>query len=202
MTKPATIGFIGLGAMGGAVARRLAQGPFTVRVYDRDPLAVQRAVEAGAEAVVNAASAASDADVVMTSLPTPEIVEAVWAELVPQLGEDVIALDLSTIDPACARRLSGLIETSPAAGLVCCTLGRTPQHAERGEVPGFVGGPAGLVARLAPVLDQMTDSVHDMGSVEGATIFKLISNHIGMTNLVVLAEGYALACRAGIDADT
>ncbi|MDR2974761.1 MAG: NAD-binding protein, partial [Propionibacteriaceae bacterium] len=39
-------------------------------------------------------------------------------------------------------------------------------------------------------------------SVEGATIFKLISNHIGMTNLVVLAEGYALACRAGIDADT
>ncbi|MGC3955834.1 MAG: NAD(P)-dependent oxidoreductase [Propionicimonas sp.] len=197
MTDQPRIGFIGLGVMGGAVARRLS-GAFPVRAFDANPEAIARAAEAGAEAAADAASAIGGADFVMTSLPTPEIVEAFWAQHAAALEPGAIAVDLSTIDPSTARRIAELVEAGRAGGFVSCTLGRTPQHAERGEIPAFVGGPAEALTRLAPVLERMADSVHDMGSVEGATMFKLISNHIGMSNLVVLAEGYALACRAGI----
>lgn len=197
MSDQLRIGFIGLGVMGGAVARRLA-GAFSLRVFDASPEAIERVVAAGAEAAADAASAVGGADIVMTSLPTPEIVESFWTQHAGALAPGAIAVDLSTIDPSTARRIAELVATTPATGFVSCTLGRTPLHAERGEIPAFVGGPAEALARLAPVLDRMADSVHDMGSVEGATMFKLISNHIGMTNLVVLAEGYALACRAGI----
>ena len=184
--------------MGGAVARRLASGPFTVKVFDQNPEAIERAVQAGAEAAADAAAAVGGADVVLTSLPTPEIVEGFWAEHAGRLDEGAVAVDLSTIDPGTARRVADLIDATAATGFASCTLGRTPAHAEEGRIPAFVGGPAAVLARLEPVLARMADSVHDMGSVEGATIFKLISNHVGMANLVVLAEGYALACRAGI----
>lgn len=197
MNDQPCIGFIGLGVMGGAVARRLA-GAFSLLVFDASPDAIQRVVEAGAEAAPDAASAVGGADIVLTSLPTPEIVEAFWVQHAMALTPGAIAADLSTTDPSTARRIADLVAGTPAAGFVSCTLGRTPLHAERGEIPAFVGGPAEALSALSPVLDRMADSVHDMGSVEGATMFKLISNHIGMTNLVVLAEAYALARRAGI----
>lgn len=198
MSAP-TIGFVGLGAMGGAVARRLA-GAFRVQAYDLDPAAVTRAVDAGAVPAATVAEALTGAQVVVTSLPTPEIVESFWAEHAVALGEGTTVVDTSTIDPGTSRRVSDLLaSTRSGTAFVACTLGKTPVQAEAGQVPAFVGGPAQAVAALAPVLDRMAGSVHDMGSVEGATSFKLISNLVGMTNLVALTEGYLLARSAGID---
>lgn len=190
------IGFIGLGAMGGAVARRLA-GSYRVHVFDLNPQAVARTVAAGAVTASDEAVAVSQ-PVVITSLPTPEIVESFWTRHAGSLQPGALAVDLSTIDPATARRIADLVDETPALGFVSCTLGRTPAHAEQGEIPAFVGGSGAALAVLAPILGRIANSVHDMGSVEGATMFKLISNHVGMTHLAVLAEAYALACRAGI----
>ena len=195
------IGFIGAGNMGGAVARRLASGSWRVRVYDPDPAAVDRCVAAGAVAASDLQDSAREAEVVITSLPTPEILEATIELIVGTVQDGATILDISTVDPNTASRIA---ERAGAAGVhfVSCTLGKGPAQAEQGDIPLFIGGEAAVVARLQPLLDRMGSALYDMGSVEAATTFKIVSNLIGMTNLAVLVEGYALARRAGIPDET
>lgn len=194
-----TISFIGLGTMGGAVVRRLVTGPWTVLASDISAPAVARAVAAGAVDAGGAEAAVRGGQVVFSCLPTPELVEEFWTRQQDNLAEGAIAVDLSTIDPATSRRIADRIEAAGKARFVACTLGKTPGLAEKGEIPVFVGGAAEAVQTLGPVLAHMANAVFDMGSVEGATMFKLISNLVGMTNLAVLAEGLLLARAAGID---
>lgn len=197
MTK---IAFVGAGNMGGAVARRLATGDHDVHVFDLDPSAVERCVRAGATAAASAEAAVKDAAVVITSLPLPDHVRSVWADLAPRLADGAIAVDVSTIDPATADALTGTLDETGHA-FVHCALGKTPAAAEEGAIPLFVGGPAKAVEALRPLLDRMGDKTYDFGTPAAAAMFKLVSNMIGMTNVAVLAEGYALARRAGIEPD-
>lgn len=196
------IGFVGLGAMGGAVARNLASNAWAVRAFDLSEAAIERTCASGAVAASSATDAVSGSVVVFSSLPTPELVEKFWTEQAPNLMPGAIAVDLSTIDPTTSRRISDMIASSTSASFVACTLGKTPAHAEKGEIPAFVGGDTADIERLSPLLETLSNTVYDMGSVEGATIFKLVSNLVGMSNLAILAEGYVLARRAGISADT
>lgn len=190
---------VGVGNMGGAVARRLA-GEFDVTVYDPSAEAVARCTAAGARGASDLASAVRAAEVVLTSLPTPELVTSTVRSLTGMLDAGRTIVDVSTIDPATAREVADLCA---GAGLefVACALGKMPAFAERGEIPLFVGGDAAAVSRLAPLFERMGEKTYDFGTVEAATTFKLVSNLIGMTNVAILAEGYALAQRAGIEPD-
>jgi 3-hydroxyisobutyrate dehydrogenase len=194
------IGMIGAGTMGGPVARRLATGGFDVRVFDLNSAAVDQCVEAGASRAHSAVHAAAGAGVVLTSLPLPEHVLAVWRDIAAGLAPGTVAVDLSTIDPGAARETADMLAAHGVA-FVSCTLGKTPMAAERGQIPLFVGGPPDAIARIGPVLERIGDTVYDFGTPEAATTFKLVSNLIGMTNLAVLAEGYVLARRVGIEPD-
>lgn len=194
------IACIGAGNMGGAVARRIATGGYRVRVYDPDSDAVARCVSAGAEPAESLGEAVDGADVVVTSLPTTALVSSTVDILTECLPSGTLVVDISTIDPLTARRAA---DTCAAHNLefVVCALGKTPQHAERGAIPLFVGGDPAAVKQLAELFERIGERIYQFGDVEGATTFKLVSNFIGMTNVAVLAEGLALARRAGIDAD-
>ncbi|WP_246106693.1 NAD(P)-dependent oxidoreductase [Pseudonocardia kunmingensis] len=194
------IAFVGAGNMGGAVARRLATGGHDVHVYDLDPAAVARCVDAGAGAADSAEAAVKDAAVVVTSLPLPDHVRSVWGDLIPHLAEGAVGVDVSTIDPATADALTAALGDAGHA-FVHCALGKTPAAAEQGAIPLFVGGPADAVETLRPLFARMGEKTYDFGSPGAAAMFKLVSNMIGMTNVAVLAEGYALARRAGITPD-
>lgn len=189
---------IGVGNMGGAVARRLAGGEFDVTVYDPSAEAMERCQAAGAATAESLSSAVTDADLVLTSLPTPELVVTTVTEVLAQVARDTVVMDISTIDPQTAR---GVAQQCAAAGVpfVACPLGKTPAHAEEGAIPLFVGGDEAALERLGPVLDRMGEKTYHFDSVEGATTFKLVSNFVGMANVAVLAEGLAIASRAGID---
>lgn len=190
------IAVIGLGRMGGGLARNLARHPdFEAVVFDLDPAAVDRCVEAGATAAASAVDAVDGAGLVVTSLPLPHHVRAVHEEVAPHLAADALVMDTSTIDPATA---SGLAELVGRDRFVACLLGKGPAQAESGDVPLFVGGPDAALDELRPVFECIGADVHRLGTVEAATAFKLVSNLIGMTNLAVLAEGYTLCRRAGV----
>jgi 3-hydroxyisobutyrate dehydrogenase len=191
------IGFAGLGAMGSAVAQRLCTGAWKVHVYDLQPQAIEKMLPFGAIGEASLSALISDKAVVFSCLPTPELVESFWQKNCQYLAEGTIVVDLSTIDPATSRRVATLIETK--AEFAACTLGKTPAMAKEGNIPVFVGGKAEVIEKLTPLFKCMSNVIFDMGSVEGATMFKLISNLIGMTNLAVIAEGYALAKASGID---
>lgn len=200
MTTVQLIAVIGAGRMGGGIARNLAQQAFEVRVFDPDPDAVQRCVAAGAQAAASNIEAVTDADLVITSLPLPGHVTAAYAEIAPRLAAQAICLDVSTIDPATARQVADRLAAS-GHSFVACPLGKGPAQAETGQSPLFIGGDPAAIEALDQVFACIGDQRYLLGSVEGATMFKIVSNMIGMTNLAVLAEGYLLCRRAGVDAD-
>ncbi len=191
-----TVAVIGVGRMGGGVARSLVRAGFSVTVYDPNARAVARCRAVGAAAAESAVEAADGANVVVTSLPLPQHVLDCWAELTPQLDAAVIAVDTSTVDPATARAVADLVGPDR---FVACLLGKGPTQAETGSVPVFVGGPDPALDRLGPMLEAIAERVHRLGSIEAATSFKLASNLIGMTALAGLVEGFEWCRRAGVD---
>lgn len=184
--------------MGGAVARRLATGnDFDVTVFDLSADAIQKCVAVGAAPADSVAAAVKGAEVVLTSLPTTKLVIETVTSLLPLIDKDAVIVDISTIDPMTAAEALGISSASNRR-FIACPLGKTPGHAENGEIPLFVGGDQDTVAKLQPMFNRMGEKTYNFGSVEAATTFKLVSNFIGMTNVAVLAEGLSIALKAGI----
>ncbi|SJM64109.1 NAD(P)-dependent oxidoreductase [Gulosibacter sp. 10] len=192
-----TLTCIGVGNMGGAVARRLVTGEFDVTVYDPDEAAMDRCVESGATKASSFEEAVRSGDVVLTSLPTTALVLDTVEKIAAELPEGRTVVDISTIDPGTARRAATICEEH-GLDFVACALGKTPAHAEQGAIPLFVGGAPDVLDALEPLFERMGEKTYRFDDVEGATAFKLVSNQIGMTNVVTLAEGLAVARGAGI----
>ncbi|MFT3877683.1 MAG: NAD(P)-dependent oxidoreductase [Propioniciclava sp.] len=201
MNTVRTIGIIGVGKMGGGLARNLARDPrFEVTVHDLSAQAVEACTAVGASAAASAQDAASGRALVITSLPMPAHVTATWAAIADSLAPGALCMDVSTIDPTTARAVADAL-AAQGHPFVACLLGKGPAQAEAGEVPLFVGGDPEALDALGEVFAVIGDGVHRLGSVEAATAFKLVSNLIGMANLAVLAEGYELCRRAGVSAE-
>lgn len=195
------IGFIGVGAMGGPLARNLIRAGKTVHVYNRSPARVDRTLAAGSTGI-RAASFRDMAacETVFTCLALPEHVRE--AALGPDgfyaaLRPGSIHVELSTIDPATAHALADEAKQHGIA-YIQCTLGKTPAHAERAEEPLFIGGDGAAIERLRDLFP-LIGVPNYVGGIDAACAVKLISNLVGMTNLAVLAEGLRLGEKAGLD---
>ena len=197
------IGFIGVGRMGGGLARSLIRAGKEVWVFDLNAAAAKKCLEAGAGAkAAGSVKELAAADVVFTSLPLPQDVEGVMLGkegLLSLMKAGSAYIDVSTIDPRTARKLA---DTAAARQIdfLECPLGKTPAHAEKAEEPVFVGGKREVYEKMKGLLQIVGSPVVYLGDVEASSAFKLISNMIGMTNLAVLAEGMRIAEKAGIPA--
>ena len=195
------IGFIGLGTMGGQMAKRLVSQGFTVRGFD--PSAA-RAAEAKAAGVILEASSgrvAAASDVILSSLPDPAAVRAAY------LGESgVLAgahrgmtwIDLSTIDPETCREVAA--KAAPA-GIDCldAPVSGGPVEAGSGKLVFMVGGDAAVVERVRPVLSALASEIHHVGPLGSGLVVKLVNNVMSMGNMVVAAEAMVLGVKAGMD---
>jgi len=198
-------GFIGLGQMGGGLARNLIRAGKEVIVYDLSADAITKTLAVGTtgKAAANMVDVAV-ADVVFSSLPLPQDVEKVMlgdAGVLPAMKAGSTYIEVSTIDPQTARKLFNAAEER-GIDYLQCPLGKTPAQAETAEEPIFVGGKKAVYEKMKDILEIVGSPVVYMGEVEASSAFKLISNLIGMTNLVVLAEGIRIGEKAGIDTDT
>ena len=192
-----TIAIIGVGRMGGGIARNLCHGGFEVTVYDFNPDAVKRCTDEGAKAAASIETAVAGQELIITSLPTPEIVLGVYQENLEFSDAQAVWMDVSTIDPGSARTVCDQVEAS-GRQFVACPLGKGPAQANDGTLPLFVGGQKDVVDSLGNVFSCIGENVHYMGDVEASTAFKIVSNMIGMTNLSVMSEGYALCKELGV----
>lgn len=195
-------GFIGVGQMGGGLARNLIRARKNVWVFDLNPEAVRSTLAVGETGRAAAKiEDVAESDVVFTSLPLPRDLESVLlgAEgLLQRMRPGAACIDVSTIDPATARRLADVAEAR-GIGFLECPLGKTPAHAEKAEEPIFAGGKKAVFEAMLDTLTIVGKPVYYLGEVEAACAVKLISNLIGMTNLAVLAEGIRIGQKAGID---
>jgi 3-hydroxyisobutyrate dehydrogenase-like beta-hydroxyacid dehydrogenase len=196
------IGFIGVGQMGGGLARNLIRAGKPVLVHDLNPEAVKTTLAAGTTGRVAASlDEIAAADVVFTSLPLPQHLESVMLGekgLLAKMRKGATYIDVSTIDPGTARKLSDAAEAR-GIDFLECPLGKTPAHAEKAEEPIFAGGKKAVYEKMLETLTIIGKPVYYLGEVEAACALKLISNLIGMTNLAVLTEGIRIGEKAGIE---
>jgi 3-hydroxyisobutyrate dehydrogenase len=183
------VAFIGLGTMGLPMARNLVAAGHDVVGCDLDPT---RAETLGAGIAATPAEAAAGAEIAILSLPAPEVVERVAAEL----PREVLLVDMSTGPPALARRLADTFDAAldaPVSG--------GPRGAESATLTIMVGGEAGHFARAEPVLRALGRPVHVGGPGSGQAA-KLCNNLIAGVTMAAIAEACALATAEGLDPRT
>lgn len=196
-----TIGFIGLGRMGRAMAANLRHKGFDLVVLDIDPRPVQALVALGARSGESVAQIAQDCRVVITMLPTAVEVEQVAmgaGGVFANAARGSVLMDMSTIDPLATDRLQA---AALARGLsvVDAPVGRLAEHADRGESLFMVGAADADFVRVRPLLDAMGTTVYHCGGVGTGGRTKLVNNYVAVTLTQVNAEALALSQRLGLD---
>lgn len=193
-------GFIGLGNMGGALARRLARaGP--LRVWDRDPRAVAALAGEGAAAAEGPGGVADGADVVLTCLPTSaEVEEVLFAAdgVAAAAAPGTLVADMTTGDPFATRRIAARLGER-GLGMVDAPVSGGVAGARRGDIAIMVGGPDRLFEQARPVLEAISANVLHAGDAGAGHAMKLINNAVSACARVATFEGLALAVKLGMD---
>lgn len=197
------IGFVGLGTMGGPMARNILRGGHAVRGFDMNPAAVAAHVEAGGTAAASPRQAAEGAEVVITMLPDgPDVERAVLGEngVLSGLGRGTVYIDMSTIDPAVTRRVGEAVAAKGAL-MVDSPVGKTADHAIAGTLTLMVGGEPEVIARVRPVLDLMGRDFFHCGPLGMGEAMKLTNNFLAATLMAVSVEALVTGTKAGLSLD-
>lgn len=191
---------VGAGRIGRGVASALLRAGHSVVAVDPDSAARAEAAALGAEVAATAAGGARGAGAVLLCVPdTPHVLAALEAEdgLERALAPGTMVLLLSTVDPDTPRELERRLAARDVA-FVDAPLSGGPERAAEGRLALMVGGDDDVVARARPVLEALGTAVH-VGPVGHGEIAKLANNLMGAVILAGIAEGLALAHRAGAD---
>lgn len=198
----ATIGFIGLGNMGGGMAANLVAKGHDVRAFDLSKEAVDRAVAAGCKAEGSAAEAVAHAEVVVSMLPAGQHVRSVYeSEVFGAVPSTALLIDCSTIDVASARAV-GAAAGAKGLAMVDAPVSGGIAAANAGTLTFMVGGSAEHFGRAEPILTAMGKTVIYAGAIGSGQAAKIVNNMMLGANMVATCEGFALAQKLGLDLQT
>jgi 3-hydroxyisobutyrate dehydrogenase len=192
------IAVLGMGRMGQALAARLLEGGHRVVVWNRSKGKAAEIVSAGGREAASVADAVDGVDVVITMLANDDAVQAVaLGELRSSIGDKTLYVDCSTVSPA----LSGeLAEAFPARFLALPVIG-SPLAVRAGQAVYLTGGNAAFVDHLAPVLASLSDTVRRYDTEPLALAAKLANNLLLLSQVVALAESFAVGRCGGLTDD-
>jgi 3-hydroxyisobutyrate dehydrogenase len=201
MTTTPRIGFVGLGMMGGQMAKRLVEQGYPVAGYDVDAERAARAEKTGVGPAKSPAAAAEGADVVLSSLPDPAALRRAY------LGPDGVLsasrsgmtfIDLSTVDPDTWREVA---TAARAKGVDCldAPVSGGPADAGSGRLVFLIGGEAAVLERCRGLLLTLGTEIHHVGPLGSGQIIKLVNNVMSIGNVAVAAEAMVLGVKAGME---
>jgi 3-hydroxyisobutyrate dehydrogenase-like beta-hydroxyacid dehydrogenase len=198
------VGFIGLGTMGGAMARNLLAKGHRLVVADVNPAAVAALTAGGARAAATPRAVAQASEIVITMLPDAPDVERValgGGGIVAGIRPDSVYIDMSTIDPETTRRVGTEIAIAGAA-MVDCPVGKTADAAVAGTLTLMAGGAPDVVARCRPVLDCLGTDFFYCGGLGSGQTMKLINNLLATAVSEASIEALVAGTKAGLTLDT
>jgi 3-hydroxyisobutyrate dehydrogenase-like beta-hydroxyacid dehydrogenase len=190
----ATMGMVGLGLLGHALASRLRAAGHAVIGFDVDPERRAGLAALGGIAAADAREVAGGSEAVCTVLPSLAAVE----EVVAALGDARVVIQMSTISPGLTERLARLAASRGQAFLDCPVSG-TAGMVARGDGIIFVGGERAAYERWRPVLETMLPRAVHVGRAGQAMMLKLVANLLVGVHSAAAAEALAMARRAGLD---
>jgi len=193
-----TIGFTGLGAMGGPMVRNLLKAGHDVIVWGRTPARLQPFVDAGARLGESPEALAAEAEVVLGCLLDGPAIEEVYGRMLASARPGQLFADHGTYDPAVAQRVAAAFAAKGAYFLDAPVSGG-PMGAEAGTLVCAVGGDAAAVELLRPIAAAYTGKIAHMGDSGRGLMLKLVNNYHVTINFVAAAETAWLIERLGLD---
>ncbi len=193
------VGFIGLGVMGSAMARHLAQAGHTVSVYNRSPQKARDWATAGHGVVVlDVKLAAKSAEMVFLCVGRDDDVRALVPQILPEMSAGGIIIDHTTTSAVLARDMADLAEVSERHFLDAPVSGGQA-GAEAGQLTVMCGGAQSAYDRAEPVIRAFAKAVRRMGGPGAGQLTKMV-NQIAIAGVVQgLAEAMHFTKRAGLD---
>lgn len=196
------IGFLGLGLMGEGFTRRLIEGGHSVAGFDPKPGRREAAAQWGVTVVETPADAARGAEAVMTCVTTTDDLEhAVFGAggVAEAIGPEGVLVDFSTTVVARTKAMAERLRTGTGAGWVDAPVSGGPPAARAGGLAIMAGGADQDLAKVRPVLDDLSASLVHLGPVGSGQVTKMVNQICVLTNFVVLAEALNMAERGGVD---
>ncbi|MDA0662875.1 MAG: NAD(P)-dependent oxidoreductase [Proteobacteria bacterium] len=197
------IGYVGLGNMGGALARRM-QLSRPLRVYDLRPESVSALVDKGAIATQDGASLARESDVVMTCLPTSQNVrEAIFGAggLLEGLAPGKIIIDQTTGDPNETRAMAAELRAH-GVELVDAPVSGGIRGADAGTIALMVGASDELFAKVRPVLELISPNIFHCGGTGNGHVMKLVNNVTSACIRAATYEAVSMGAKNGLSLAT
>ena len=193
-----TVGIVGLGIMGGAIARNLVERGWRVLGFDTDAGKGAELAAAGVVIVDGVRQLTRDAPVIMTSLPTPAAVESVANAIAGSGTKPRIVIELSTLTLADKLRFEAILK---AAGHIPldCPLSGTGAQAKMRDLIVYASGDSSAIARSMPLFADFARQSADLGVFGNGSRMKFVANHLVAIHNVATAEAMILAERAGLD---
>jgi putative dehydrogenase len=193
-----TVGIIGRGIMGGAIARNLVERGWRVIGFDTD--IAKRAELAAAKVIIakDADQVTRETEIIMTSLPTPAAVENV-AQIIAGSGQPPrIVVELSTLTLADKLRFEAILKQAGHIALDC-PLSGTGAQAQMRDLIVYASGDSAAIDRCMGLFADFAKQSADLGAYGNGSRMKFVANHLVAIHNVATAEAMILAERAGLD---
>ena len=195
------VGFIGLGNVGGKLAKSLLRNKFDLIVKDLDKDITKSFLDLGAGVANSAKELAEQVDLIITCLPSPQICSEVMEGtdgIINGLSENKIWLEMSTTDEAEIKRIGNKVIEKKAIPLDGPVSGGC-HRAATGNIAIFVGGERAAFEKILPALTVMGRKVLHTGKLGTASVLKVITNYLASVHLVALGEAWTVAKKSNLD---
>jgi L-threonate 2-dehydrogenase len=193
-----TVGIVGLGIMGGAIARNLIERGWRVIGFDIDAARRAELAQAGVTIASGVDQVARDAAIIMTSLPSPAAVEDVAHGIANSGQPQRIVLELSTLAIADKLRFESILKKAGHIALDC-PLSGTGAQARNRDLIVYASGDSDAIAQCTGLFADFAKQSADLGGFGNGSRMKFVANHLVAINNVATAEAMILAQRAGLD---
>ena len=195
------VGFIGLGNVGGKLAKSLLRNKFDLTVRDLDKDLTKSFSNLGAKVANSAKELAEQVDLIITCLPSPQICAEVMEGnegILDGLSENKIWLEMSTTDEAEVKRIGKKVIDKKAIPLDGPVSGGC-HRAATGNIAIFVGGERKAFEKILPALTVMGRKILHTGKLGSASVLKVITNYLASVHLVALGEAWTVAKKSNLD---
>jgi 3-hydroxyisobutyrate dehydrogenase-like beta-hydroxyacid dehydrogenase len=198
MERKTRIGIIGLGIMGGAIARNLIAAGHTVAGFDTDPGKMSRLAADGVVGCGSAAEVVRGADLALTSLPTVEALDVVVGALASAPQRGLIVAELSTMPIEVKQAAHDRLQAVDMIMLDCPLSGTGAQAVTR-DLALYGSGDEAAFARCRAAFSAFARVSHYLGAFGNGSRMKFVANLLVAVHNVAAAEAIVLGTKAGLD---
>jgi 3-hydroxyisobutyrate dehydrogenase-like beta-hydroxyacid dehydrogenase len=196
--KKGLVGVVGLGIMGGAFAKNLVEGGWRVVGFDVDSGRRKALARLGVEIAADTKALAAEAPTIITSLPSPEALDATVAEIIAAKVPQRVIIEASTFTIPDKERAEAALKKAGHIMLDCPVSG-TGAQAKVKDLVVYASGDSKSIAKLKPLFLGFAKSVHDLGAFGNGSRMKYVANLLVAIHNVASAEAMVLGMKSGLD---